>query len=144
MLYVIPKSLIDTQHLINSLSFFKVVLLQWISGYSFLPSSNLADTLSKVSAIYDSSTFPIISYFFSKSASLHELEMKYSIRFLPKFKFLPYLLRSLLFLAPLVVFFLVYIATERALFLLHIFTGLVDPRLLCTATVASNYRTSIM
>ena len=50
-------------------------------------------------------------------------------------KSLQYLLRSLLYLAPLYVPSLVYVATGAALFLLHTSTGLVEHRLFRAATV---------
>ena len=46
--YKISKCLTDPQPLLNSLSNSKVVLLQWISGHSSLPSNNLANFLAKL------------------------------------------------------------------------------------------------
>ena len=46
--YLIPKSLTDTQSLLNSLSDSKVV-----PGHSSLPGNNLADSFAKVGSTYN-------------------------------------------------------------------------------------------
>ena len=51
--YLTPKSLSDTQSLLNSLSKSKVVHLQWIPGHSSLPGNDLADSLAKTGASLD-------------------------------------------------------------------------------------------
>ena len=51
--YLIPKSISDTQFLLNLLSESKVVHFQWIPGHSFLPGNNLADSLANVGASLD-------------------------------------------------------------------------------------------
>ena len=56
-------------------------------------------------------------------------------------KFLQCFLRCLLSLAPLAVLYLAYAKTGTTLFLAHIFTGLVQPKLLHAATVVLNHRT---
>ena len=43
--YLTPKSLSDTQSLLNVLSESKVVHFQWIPGHSYLPGNDLADSL---------------------------------------------------------------------------------------------------
>ena len=65
--YLTPKSLSDTQSLLNSLSKTKVVHLQWIPGHSSLPGNNLADSLVKIGASLDPSNIsvslaPLISF----------------------------------------------------------------------------------
>ena len=45
--YLTPKSLSNTQSLLNFLSQSKVVYLQWIPGHSSLPGNDLADSLAK-------------------------------------------------------------------------------------------------
>ena len=57
--YLIPKSLPDTQSLLNVLSKSKVVHLQWIPGHSSLPDDDLADFLAKVGASLDPSTISV-------------------------------------------------------------------------------------
>ena len=54
-------------------------------------------------------------------------------------KSLQYLVRSLPSLTPLAVLSLIHIAMGTALFLLHIATGLVEPRFFCAATVVLNH-----
>ena len=48
--YLTPKSLSNTQSLLNSLSQSKVFHLQWIPGHSSLPGNDLADSLAKAGA----------------------------------------------------------------------------------------------
>ena len=65
--YLIPKSLSNTQSLLNSLSQSKVVHLQWIPGHSSLPGNDLADSLAKADASLDPfsisvSLAPLISF----------------------------------------------------------------------------------
>ena len=57
--YLIPKSLSNTQSLLNSLSKSKVVHLQWIPGHSSLPGNDLADSLAKIGASLDSSNISV-------------------------------------------------------------------------------------
>ena len=55
--YLTPKSLSNTQSLLNSLSQSKVVHLQWIvPGHSSLPGNDLADSLAKAGASLDPSS----------------------------------------------------------------------------------------
>ena len=51
--YLTPKSLSNTQFLLNSLSQSKIVYLQWIPGHSSLPGNNLADSLAEAEASRD-------------------------------------------------------------------------------------------
>ena len=67
-----------------------------------------------------------------------------SILFFFNIKSIQYLLRSFFLLAPLNVPSPVYSATDTAFFLLHTSVGLVEPRLLCAATVVLNHRTSFI
>ena len=65
--YLTPKSLSNTQSLLNSLSQSKVVHLQWIPGHSFLPGNDLADSLAKAGAFLNPSNIsvslaPLISF----------------------------------------------------------------------------------
>ena len=53
--YLTPKSLSNTQSLLNSLSQSKVVHLQWIPGHSSLPGNDLADSLAKAGVSLDPS-----------------------------------------------------------------------------------------
>ena len=48
--YLTPKFLSNTQSLLNSLSQFKIVHLQWIPSHSSLPGNDLADSLAKAGA----------------------------------------------------------------------------------------------
>ena len=57
--YLTPKSLSNTQSLLNSLSQSKVVHLQWIPGHSSLPGNDLADSLAKAGASLDPSSIPV-------------------------------------------------------------------------------------
>ena len=57
--YLTPKSLSDTQSLLNSLSKTKVVHLQWIPGHSFLPGNDLADSLAKIGTSLDPSNISV-------------------------------------------------------------------------------------
>ena len=57
--YLTPKSLSNTQSLLNSLSQSKVVHLQWIPGHSSLPGNDLADSLAKAGASLDPSSISI-------------------------------------------------------------------------------------
>ena len=57
--YLTPKSLSDTQSLLNVLSKFKVVHLQWIPGHSSLSGNDLADSLAKVGASLDPSKISV-------------------------------------------------------------------------------------
>ena len=57
--YLTPKSLSNTQSLLNSLSQSKVVHLQWIQSHSSLPGNDLADSLSKAGASLDHSNISV-------------------------------------------------------------------------------------
>ena len=57
--YLTPKSLSDTQSLLNVLSKSKVVHLQWIPGHSSLPGNDLVNSLAKVGASLDPSTISV-------------------------------------------------------------------------------------
>ena len=57
--YLTPKSLSNTQSLLNSLSKTKVVHLQWIPGYSSLPGNDLVDSLAKIGASLDPSNISV-------------------------------------------------------------------------------------
>ena len=57
--YLTPKSLSNTQYLLNSLSQSKVVHLQWIPGHSSLPGNDLADSLAKAGASLDPSNISV-------------------------------------------------------------------------------------
>ena len=83
--YLTPKSLSNTQSLLNSLSQSKVVHLQWISGHSSLPGNDLADSLAKAGASLDPSSIsvsltPLISS--PTTIPLHQLETQCPIWFL--------------------------------------------------------------
>ena len=141
--YLIPKSLSDTQSLLNSLSKSKVVHLHWIPGHSSLPGNDLADSLAKVGASRDPSK---ISVYFSPLISSQDYPstpVGDAVSNLVSFntKSLQYLPRSFLSLAPLAVLSPVYAATGTALSLTLISTGLVEPRLLHAATVVLNHGT---
>ena len=56
---VFPKSLSNTQSLLNSLSQSKVVHLQWIPGHSSLPGNDLADSLAKAGTSLDPSNISV-------------------------------------------------------------------------------------
>ena len=75
--YLTPKSLFDTQFLLNFLSKSKVVHLQQIPSHSSLQGNNLAGSLAKVGASLDPSQNFHISctpYFLTKTNPLHQLE----------------------------------------------------------------------
>ena len=57
--HLTPKSLFNTQSLLNSLSQSKVVHLQWIPGHSSLPGNDLADFLAKAEASLDPSKISV-------------------------------------------------------------------------------------
>ena len=57
--YSTPKSLSNTQSLLNSLSQSKVVHLQWIPGHSSLPGNDLADSLAKAGVSLDPSNISV-------------------------------------------------------------------------------------
>ena len=57
--YLTPKSLSNTQSLLNSLSQSKVVHVQWIPGHSSLPGNDLADSLAKAGASLDPSNISV-------------------------------------------------------------------------------------
>ena len=57
--YLTPKSLSNTQSLLNFLSQSKVVHLQWIPGHSSLPGNDLADSLAKAGASLDPSRISV-------------------------------------------------------------------------------------
>ena len=135
--YLTPKSLSNTQFLLNSISQSKVIHLQWIPGHSSLPGNGLADSLAKAGASLDLSniSMPLAPYLLSKTILLHQLETQSF-----NTKSLQYLPRSLLSLAPLAVLSPVYAATGTALSLTLISTELVEPRLLHAATVVLNHR----
>ena len=57
--YLNPKSLSNTQSLLNSLSQSKVVHLQWIPGHSSLPANDLADSLAKAGVALDPSSISV-------------------------------------------------------------------------------------
>ena len=82
--YLTPKSLSNTQSLLNFLSQSKVVHLQWIPGHSSLPGNDLADSLAKAGASLDPSNIcvslaPLIS---SQRQSLYTSWTQYPIWFL--------------------------------------------------------------
>ena len=54
-----PKSLSNTQSLLNSLSQSKIVHLQWIPSHSSLPGNDLADSLAKAGASLDPSNISV-------------------------------------------------------------------------------------
>ena len=142
--YLTPKSLFNTQSLLNSLSQSKIVHLQWIPGHSSLPSNDLADSLAKARASLDPSNIsvsltPLIS---SQRLSLYTSWRRSVQSGFFHHQILQYLPRSLLSLAPLAVLSPVYAATGTALSSTLISTGLVDPRLLLAATVVLNHRIS--
>ena len=82
--YLTPKSLSNTQSLLNSLSQSKIVHLQWIPGHSFLPGNDLADSLAKAGVTLDPSNIrvPRTPYFLSKTIPLDQLETQCPIWFL--------------------------------------------------------------
>ena len=110
--YLIPKSLFNTQSLLNTLSDSKVIHLQWIPGHFSLPGNKLADSLSKAGASCDPCTIslsllPLIS---SQQLSSQRLSQQLTpvgdaVFNLVSFniKFLQCLLISLLSFAPLAV-----------------------------------------
>ena len=57
--YLTPKSLSNTQSLLNSLSQSKVVHQQWIPGHSSLSGNDLADSLAKAGASLDPSNISV-------------------------------------------------------------------------------------
>ena len=57
--YLIPKSLANTQSLLNVLSKSKVFHLQWIPGHASLPGNDLADSPVKVGASLDPFTISV-------------------------------------------------------------------------------------
>ena len=57
--YLTPKSLSNTQSLLNSLSQSKVVHLQWIPSHSSLSGNDLADSLAKARASLDPSNISV-------------------------------------------------------------------------------------
>ena len=75
--YLIPKSLSETEILLNSFSKSKVIHLQWIPGHSSLPGNDLADSLAKIGASLDPSKIsvslaPLISS--QRQSALYQLE----------------------------------------------------------------------
>ena len=141
--YLTPKSLSNTQPLLNSLSKSKVVHLQWIPDYSSFPGNDLADSLAKVGTSLDPSKIsvslaPLIS---SQELSLYTSWRRSVQSGLFNIESLQYLPRSLLSLAAFAVLSPVCAATGTALSLTLISTGLVEPRLLHAATVVLNHRT---
>ena len=141
--YITPKSLSDTQSLLNVLSESKVVHFQWIPAHSFLPCNDLADSLAKVEASLDPSKISVSLTPLFPHTNYPSTPVGNAVSNLVSFmiKSLQCLLRSLLSLAPLAVLSLVYAATGTALYLALISTGLVEPRLLHVATVVLNHRT---
>ena len=75
--YLTPKSLSNTQSLLNSLSQSKVVHLQWITCHSFLPGNDLADSPAKTGASLDPSN---ISVFLAPLISSQRLSLYTSWR----------------------------------------------------------------
>ena len=57
--YLTPKSLSNTQSLLNSLSQSKVVHLHWIPGHSSLPGNDLADSLAKAGTFLNPSSISV-------------------------------------------------------------------------------------
>ena len=57
--YLIPKSLSETQSLLNSFSKSKVIHLQWIPGHFSLPGNDLDDSLAKIGASLDPSKISV-------------------------------------------------------------------------------------
>ena len=75
--YLTPKSLFDTQSLLNTLSDSKVIRFQWIPVHSSLPDNDLADSLAKVGASLDpihNTTVSLTAYFLPTTIPLHQLE----------------------------------------------------------------------
>ena len=142
--YLTPKSLSNTQSLLNSLSQSKVVHLQWIPGHSSLPGNDLADSLAKAGASLDPSSIsvPLTPLISSQRLSLYTSWRRSVNLVSSNTKSLQYLPRSLLSLAPLAVLSPVYAAMGTALSSTLISTGLVEPRLLLAATVVLNHRIS--
>ena len=140
--YLTPKSLSNTQSLLNSLSQSKVVHLQWIPGHSSLPGNDLADSLAKAVPLSIPPVYQCPSHPLSPPNDYPSTPVGDTVSNPVSFntKSLQYLPRSLLSLAPLAVLSPVYAATGIALSLTLIYTGLVEPRLLLAATVVLNYR----
>ena len=143
--YLTPKSLSNTQSLLNSLSQSKVVHLQWISGHSSLPGNDLADSLAKAGASLDPSSISVsltplissqrLSLYTSWRRSVQSGFFNHQIPTVsPEELTLPRSARCALSL--------VYAATGTALSLTPISIGLVEPRLLLAATVVLNHRIS--
>ena len=141
--YLTPKSLSNTQSLLNVLSKSNVVHLQWMPSHSSLPGNNVADFLAKVGASIDPSTISVSlsPLIFSQRLSLYTNCRRSVQSGLFQHKIPPVSPRSLLSFAPPAVFSLVYDATGTALSLALISTGLVKLRLLHAATVVLNHRT---
>ena len=111
--YLTPKSLSNTQPLLNSLSQSKVVHLQWIPGHSSLPGNDLAESLAKAGASLDPSNISVSLAPLISSQSNPSTPVGDAVSNLVSFntKSLQYLPRSLLSLAPLAVLSPVYAAT---------------------------------
>ena len=141
--YLTPKSLSDTQSVLNVLSESKVVHFEWIPDHYFLPGHDLADSLAKVGASPRSQcpSHPLFPHTDCPSTSVGDA-VSNLVSFI--IKSLQCLLRSLLSLAPLAVLSLVYAVTGTALYLGLISTGLVEPRLLHAATLVLNHRTFLI
>ena len=141
--YLTPKSLSDTQSLLNFLSKSKIVRLQWIPGHYSLPGNDLADSLAKVGASLDPSKIQCPSHPLFPHKDYPSTPVGDAVSNLVSFniKSLQYLLRSLISLVLFAVLSPVYAATGTALSLTLISTGLVEPRLLHAATVVLNHRT---
>ena len=143
--YLTPKSLSNTQSLLNSLSQSKVVHLQWIPGHSSLPGNDLADSLAKAGASLDPSSISVslaplissqrLSLYTSWRRSVQSGFFQHQIPSVsPEELTLPRSARCAL--SP------VYAATGTALSSTLISTELVEPRLLLAATVVLNHRIS--
>ena len=143
--YYTPKSLSNTQSLLNSLSQSKVVHLQWIPGHSSLPGNDLADSLAKAGASLDLSSISVslaplissqrLSLYTSWRRSVQSGFFQHQIPSVsPEELTLPRSARCTL--SP------VYAVTGTALSLTLISIGLVKPRLLLAATVVLNHRIS--
>ena len=146
--YLTPKSLSNTQSLLNSLSQSKAVHLQWIPGHSSLPGNDLADSLAKAGASLDPSSISVsLAPLISSQRSTLPISLYTSWRRSIQSGFFQHQIPSvspeeLTLLAPLDVLSPVYAATGTALSLTLISTGLVKPRLLHAATVVLNHRIS--
>ena len=118
--------------------------VQWIPGHSSLLGNGLADSLAKVCATHDPSTIPLsLSPLISSQLLSRYTSWRRSIQS-GFFQHLISPVSSEKLTLPRCALSRLYVATGTALFLLHISTGLVEPRLHRAATVVLNYRTSFI